>query len=181
MGTGAPSRTRPPRPRPGPSHQPEHHKNVMFALDINKVQRGEDKRTTLMIKNIPNKYNQDMLLETIDKYILAGSYDFLYLPIDFKNQCNVGYAFINMTSPESIIPLYQHFHQRKWERFNSEKIAHISYARIQGRQALIDHFRNSSLMHEDPRFQPILLGLGDDGRVRPEALPAPPNRATGLL
>jgi hypothetical protein len=56
---------------------------------------GEDRRTTLMIKNIPNKYTQKMLLATIDESF-KGQYDFFYLPIDFKNKCNVGYAFINM-------------------------------------------------------------------------------------
>lgn len=54
-----------------------------FYLDIAKVKDGSDKRTTLMIKNIPNKYTQRMLLQTIDIQF-KGTYDFFYLPIDFK-------------------------------------------------------------------------------------------------
>ena len=96
---------------------------------------GEDTRTTLMIKNIPNKYTQKMLLQTIDEQF-SRMYDFFYLPIDFKNKCNVGYAFINMVKPIYILPLMKRFNQRKWERFNSEKVCHISYARIQVRPAL---------------------------------------------
>lgn len=91
---------------------------------------GEDKRTTLMIKNIPNKYTQKMLLTTIDEKF-RGTYDFFYLPIDFKNKCNVGYAFINMVRPEYIVPLVQRLDRKKWEKFNSEKVCNISYARIQ--------------------------------------------------
>ena len=34
----------------------------LYGLDLNKILSGEDKRTTLMIKNIPNKYTQKMLL-----------------------------------------------------------------------------------------------------------------------
>ncbi len=67
----------------------------LYALDNDRIRGGEDRRTTLMIKNIPNKYTQKMLLATIDEHF-RGSYDFFYLPIDFKNKCNVGYAFINM-------------------------------------------------------------------------------------
>ncbi|KAJ0436030.1 putative mei2/Mei2-like RNA recognition, RNA-binding domain superfamily [Helianthus annuus] len=81
-----------------------------------------------MIKNIPNKYTSKMLLAAIDERH-HGTYDFIYLPIDFKasdfpvfdvmNKCNVGYAFINMTEPPLIIPFYQAFNEKKWEKFNS--------------------------------------------------------------
>ena len=86
-----------------------------------------------MIKNIPNKYTQRMLLNTIDENF-KGTYDFFYLPIDFKNKCNVGYAFINMVQPGYIVPFVQKFDHKKWEKFNSEKVCQISYARIQVRE-----------------------------------------------
>ncbi|KAF8775851.1 hypothetical protein HU200_004244 [Digitaria exilis] len=127
-----------------------------YQLDLEKISKGDDARTTLMIKNIPNKYTSKMLLAAIDE-LHKGTYDFFYLPIDFKNKCNVGYAFINMISPTHIISFYQAFNGKKWEKFNSEKVASLAYARIQGRAALISHFQNSSLMNEDKRCRPILF------------------------
>ncbi|XP_076925021.1 protein MEI2-like 4 [Bidens hawaiensis] len=141
-----------------------------FELDLDRIMRGEDRRTTLMIKNIPNKYTSKMLLAAIDERH-RGTYDFIYLPIDFKNKCNVGYAFINMTEPPLIVPFYQAFNGKKWEKFNSEKVASIAYARIQGKAALIAHFQNSSLMNEDKRCRPILFHT--DGPNAGDQVPFP--------
>lgn len=127
-----------------------------FELIIERIFHGEDSRTTIMIKNIPNKYSAKLLLATIDEYN-KGTYDFFYLPIDFKNKCNVGYAFINMINPRQIIPIYQAFNGKKWEKFNSEKVALLTYARIQGKENLIAHFQNSSLMNEDKGYRPLLF------------------------
>lgn len=127
-----------------------------YQLDLEKIVSGEDMRTTLMIKNIPNKYTSKMLLASIDE-THKGTYDFLYLPIDFKNKCNVGYAFINMVSSSHIVSFYQAFNGKRWEKFNSEKVASLAYARIQGKAALVSHFQNSSLMNEDKRCRPILF------------------------
>ncbi|KAM0869572.1 hypothetical protein ACQ4PT_040598 [Festuca glaucescens] len=138
----------------GNSVQPENKRQ--FELDIDCIAKGEDSRTTLMIKNIPNKYNCKLLLAVIDEDH-RGTYDFVYLPIDFKNKCNVGYAFINMTDPQHIIPFYKTFNGKRWEKFNSEKVASLAYGRIQGRSDLISHFRNSSLMTEDKWCRPILF------------------------
>lgn len=132
----------------------------MFDLNITKILSKDDLRTTLMIKNIPNKYNQDMLLKAVNKNH-DGLFDFLYLPIDFKNKCNVGYAFINFRDPLSIPSFYEEFNNKKWKKFNSEKVCQISYARIQGKYAMVEHFKNSSLLFEDVKCQPLIFHDGE--------------------
>jgi hypothetical protein len=134
------------------------------------VREGADIRTTLMIKNIPNKYSQKMLLAAVDENH-HGYYDFFYLPIDFKNKCNVGYAFINFINFRSIVPFYEEFNNKKWEKFNSEKVCEITYARIQGKSALIGHFQNSSLMsYEDKKCRPIIIFHRDGTNIGEQKL-----------
>ncbi|KAL5791594.1 hypothetical protein ACOSP7_000188 [Xanthoceras sorbifolium] len=147
-----------------------HADKKQYELDVDRILHGDDSRTTLMIKNIPNKYTSKMLLAAIDEHC-RGTYDFIYLPIDFKNKCNVGYAFINMIDPRQIIPFHQAFNGKKWEKFNSEKVASLAYARIQGKSALIAHFQNSSLMNEDKRCRPILFHTDGPNAGDPEPFP----------
>lgn len=52
-----------------------------FTVNVECIQH--DWRTTLMIRNIPNKYTISELSEEIDSEH-ANSYDFLYLPCDLK-------------------------------------------------------------------------------------------------
>ena len=123
----------------------------------------------------------------------SGTYDFLYLRIDFQNKCklnspfrsvdcSVGYAFINFIDPMSIIPFAKARVGTKWSsphpslpyhssllihgseggayprnRFHSDKICDISYANIQGKECLIEKFRNSCVMDEDPSYRPKIF------------------------
>lgn len=58
-----------------------------YLLNIHNILNGKDKRTSLMIRNIPNKYTQIMLTQELDEKH-KGLYDIIYLPIDPKNRCN---------------------------------------------------------------------------------------------
>lgn len=67
----------------GRRRNPEkEEEKARFTISLESILEGRDTRTTLMIKNIPNKYNQRMLLSEIDERH-KFQYDFFYLPIDF--------------------------------------------------------------------------------------------------
>lgn len=74
-----------------------------YNINVNNIEL--DGRTTLMVKNIPNKYTREMLIQLFDK-TERKKYDFLYLPIDPDNSCNIGYAFINFLDCSHIKDFY---------------------------------------------------------------------------
>lgn len=154
-----------------------------FALDLNRIGEDKETRTTIMVRNIPNKYNQQMLLEEVNVNH-EGTYDFFYLPIDFKNRCNVGYCFINFLEPKHIPPFVYEFNGQRWKSFNSEKICAVSFARIQGKSAMISRFQNSSLLEKDDTYQPLLFYSSGPDVGKPEPFPsnvrhAAPSTSTG--
>ncbi|KAD4983237.1 hypothetical protein R6Q59_002909 [Mikania micrantha] len=140
----------------------------------------QDSRTTVMIKNIPNKYSKKLLLNMLDNHCIQcnegddqplSSYDFVYLPIDFVNKCNVGYGFVNLTSPEAAWRFYKAFNHQNWEVFNSKKICEVSYARLQGIEALKEHFKNSKFPCETEDYMPMVFMPPRDGRTLTEPVP----------
>lgn len=60
----------------------------------------QSNKKTFMIKNIPNKYTKNMLLNEI-RVGFSDLFDFFYLQIDPKTLCNMGYAFINFKTIEA--------------------------------------------------------------------------------
>lgn len=133
-----------------------------FDINIEDILSEKDKRTTLMVRNIPNKYSQKILLRLVDLRF-KDKYDFFYLPIDYKHRCNVGYAFVNFYEQfrkEAIVEFFQLFNEKRWDKFNSEKICKISYARLQGQDALLDHFKSSSVMQQHKQLRPFFVKPG---------------------
>lgn len=132
--------------------------SLNLLLSIDHVRAGRDRRSSLMVRNIPNKYTQQMLLS---EFAATGhgsdKMDFFYLPIDFKNKCNRGYAFVNFVNYKDIIQFFGQYNKCGWKRFNSDKICDITYARIQGKAAMLKRFENSSLMEKNPEYRPMVF------------------------
>jgi len=149
----------------------EAEEGNLYDINIDRIDisGNGNGRTTVMIRNIPNKYDLPLIAQTIDKNH-KGKYDFFYLPIDFSNRCNFGYAFINFTDTKFIKDFYLEFNGKKWEKFNSEKICEIKYARIQGYSNLMQHFQYSRVMNQQdkklrPYIPPKLSGLPNKQKI----------------
>jgi hypothetical protein len=112
-----------------------------------------------------------MLLEEIN-ISHEGTYDFFYLPIDFKNKCNVGYCFINFLDPKHIVAFVKEFNGLRWKSFNSEKVCAITFARIQGKGSMVSRFQNSSLLEKDDEYRPLLFFSSGPDRGKPEPFPS---------
>ena len=112
-----------------------------------KVLNLEDRRTTIMIKNIPNKFTREILLNIIDQNF-RGTYDIFILPTDSNQFKNFGYCFINFTNSYYIPYFYYMFNGNKWSFTNSKKICEITYSKIQGKNKLLNHYP-SKIVYEN--------------------------------
>ena len=93
-----------------------------------------------MIRNIPIKYNDQALENELEPF--EGKYDCLYMPFDYENGGNKGYAFVNLTSPYHVLLFYEFFNNKCWLYFESKKICELNYANFQGIEEIKKHANN---------------------------------------
>mgnify|MGYP002626904351 CR=1 FL=1 len=134
-----------------PSRPPE--KKFDLNIDIKRILYLEDRRTTLMIKNIPNKFKRDLLIKIIDQNF-KGAYDLYILPTDANGYKNFGYSFINFTCSYYIPYFYFLFHNKKWSSTNSKKVCEITYSKIQGRNSLLSHYSSKIIYKNSEAKKP---------------------------
>ena len=110
------------------------------VLNLDDIVSGKDTRTTVMIRNIPIKYTDEILNESLVEF--HGKYDCLYLPYDYEKNGNKGYAFINFINPLHILYFYEKFNGKKWDLFESSKICELNCAHFQGINEIQKHAKN---------------------------------------
>jgi hypothetical protein len=107
-----------------------------------------ESRTTVHIRNLPNNYSKKQVLALLDKMGFAGSYDFFYLPYDFRRGFSLGYAFVNFTCGEKALECFHTFGGfSSWPRSRSKKVCMVGWShQAQGYEANVERWRDSTIM-----------------------------------
>jgi hypothetical protein len=117
--------------------------------------------TTLMIKNIPNRVTREDLFERIQSVMPVGSFDFLYMPIDFNNRLNFGYAFLNLSNEMYIDLFTLSFNKKRvFDHIasTSAKLIEVVVARVQGFNANVNRLISSPvLFNADDGSLPLIF------------------------
>ncbi|CAN4107474.1 unnamed protein product [Withania somnifera] len=127
--------------------------------------------TSVMIKNIPYDYNREMLMQFLDEYCLLENqeardsngenivfaYDFLYLPMDFKNKKSKGYAFVNFTDHRTVWNFFWTFNDKLNVFRGSTRSVKVVTAKIQGKEALAKRFKDTKFECESEGFLPVFF------------------------
>jgi len=125
---------------------------------------GTESSTTVMMRNFPYSYKRENLLLLLDSFSFHGSYDFVYLPLDYDTKCNLGYAFVNLTSPGEARRFMNTFEGcSSWIGSESKKVCSVCWAEVQGQRQNVDRLRNHPVMSVKvpEEFKPFMFKDGE--------------------
>lgn len=114
--------------------------------------------TTVMMRNLPNKYTQHMLLNELqqNKFRLEHEFDFFYLPMDHYSAVNLGYCFINFVDTDAANAFAATFQGRRMRLFNSQKTILVMPASMQGFDKNYAYYSSTRVAQADEsQYRPI--------------------------
>ncbi len=123
-----------------------------------------------MLRNVPYAEGQVGVLNLIKSRGYSGEFDFFYAPLDFTSGNNLGYAFINFNSSETVDRFMAEFDGiRPTGDSWSQKDLKVCWARVQGYEENVDQYRNSPVNDMPEEYRPMIF----DPEGRQEPFPRP--------
>lgn len=115
--------------------------------------------TTIMMRNIQNRYTPEELLDEMCSRGLGGAFDFFYLPTDFATKKNKGYAFVNFATPATAQQFREEFDNKALPRYQTtHKVVEMSAAETQGLYANAHKYLKQQAHRVlNPWFKPIIF------------------------
>jgi len=137
--------------------------------------RGQrERQTTVMLRNLPQGYSRDMLVELMNRNGFHACFDFVYIPINFRSQAMFGYAFVNFVDEAQALRARDAFEGFTNWGVETDKICEVSWSDMhQGLMAHVNRYRSSPVMHESvpDEYKPAVFSQG-----RRVPFPAPTKR-----
>jgi len=120
-----------------------------------------DGTTTVMVRNVPNRYVCEELLSELIAATFED-FDFFYLPIDFNTKRNRGYAFVNFKSAQSAKLFTLAFHGQQLTRYASREVLEIAPAVTQGFEANMKiYMKKDGKRVNNQWFRPLIFTSDD--------------------
>jgi hypothetical protein len=138
-------------------------------------QSVEDTFTSVIFRHLPKKFTQALLIELLRCEGFASVVDFLYVPSDFKKGVCLSYAIVNFATNSDASSAMAHFQDFQVE---DRELALEWSASHQGRDALVEKYRNSAVMHHSVPtvYKPLVFSAGKQVIFPPptESITPPP-------
>ena len=100
---------------------------------------GLDKRTSIIIKNIPEGMSSEKFFQMLSSS--CSGIDYYYNPVNIRTRKNLRVAFVNFKDCNQIVPLYMKLLYKMKFRYKDPSIhMEICYSKHQGKNRLIKRF-----------------------------------------
>jgi RNA recognition motif-containing protein len=141
------------------------------AAQTPEITIAQDCHTALVVKNLPAGCTHNELRRMLDEVGLGGSYNFIYVPFDFKKSALLRYGFVNFECNDQAVKAMAILDGFSGWVVSGEKGCEVEWSDAQQNlNANIERYRNSPLMHSSvpDAYRPVLFKGG--ARI---AFPAP--------
>eukprot|EP00397_Hematodinium_sp_SG-2012_P046764 GEMP01052956.1.p1 GENE.GEMP01052956.1~~GEMP01052956.1.p1 ORF type:complete len:401 (+),score=92.96 GEMP01052956.1:59-1261(+) len=117
--------------------------------------------TTMMLRNVPNRYTQKELVVDLRMlgFVPGIDMDFFYLPIDLTTGGNLGYCFVNLVQKDAT-ERFKNLHGERLPRHYSRKSLIVNLATCQGLQENWEHYQRSSVINAEDSRRPLFWPTG---------------------
>jgi hypothetical protein len=126
------------------------------------ISESDSTGTTVIMRNIPNRFSQAVLTAVLDKQGFSGAYDLIYVPVDFATGVSFGYAFVNLISVEEAERFVASFDGFKWGGA-SKKVCSVALCDDnESPSERVERYRNLPVMHPSvpESFKPAMYSGG---------------------
>lgn len=108
------------------------NKNTSYLIFPERIIRGEDKRTSILIKNIPKNIKKKEIRNLVEQY---ANINFLGITHDKKSKSLI-VAYLNVINYKTVVPIFMGLRKNTFNYHNEKIFTELYYSKFQGKEEL---------------------------------------------